>query len=480
MKNQSSLIYSLALLVGDFLMIVAAFVIAYILRVTFDPRPLVDQIPAFTFLQIFLLLLPFWLIIFATLGLYNKEVYEKRPSEWGRLLIGTFIGILFIIGFDFISNEPIFPARLVPIYGWALGFGLLVVERSFLRWLRSKLFEYNIGINRLLLIGSSPATKKIAQLLGETHTSGYKIVGIVGQKNLVPKDLDVKHYSTPELALNNLKKLNVHTIVQTQLFDNDTRNQRILEAAQANHIAYKFIPGNDVLYTANNRVELFHDFLVMSVHQTPLIGWGRIVKRVFDLFVSSAIIMLTAPIMLLIAVAIKLSDLKAPVLFKQKRLTRFGSKVTIYKFRSMHQKYSSVGPEAAFKTMGREDLLEEFLSNRGKVSNDPRVTRIGKFLRRTSLDELPQLFNVIKGDLSLVGPRAIPEDELKDVRDKTPLILSVKTGITGLAQVSGRSNISFEERIKLDLYYVQNWSFWMDIVILLKTIRVVIRGTDSI
>ena len=128
--------------------------------------------------------------------------------------------------------------------------------------------------------------------------------------------------------------------------------------------------------------------------------------------------------------------------------------------------------------MGREDLVEEYEKNR-KVANDPRITRFGKFLRDTSLDELPQIFNVIRGDLSLVGPRPILPQEAKFNRARTALLHSVKSGVTGLWQVSGRSELSFEERIELELYYAQNWSFWLDLRILFKTIGVVIKKTGA-
>jgi lipopolysaccharide/colanic/teichoic acid biosynthesis glycosyltransferase len=162
-----------------------------------------------------------------------------------------------------------------------------------------------------------------------------------------------------------------------------------------------------------------------------------------------------------------------PIIFRQKRITRFNNRFGAYKFRTMKRKYSGREPVEAFKLMGRNDLVAAF-QKAEKLPEDPRVSLIGRFLRRFSIDELPQLLNVIKGDISLVGPRAVIEEELKFYGRKSPMLLSVKTGITGLAQVSGRSSLDYYERAKLDLYYVQNWSFWMDIMILIKTFRVVL------
>jgi len=195
--------------------------------------------------------------------------------------------------------------------------------------------------------------------------------------------------------------------------------------------------------------------------------------------VGTIALVVFSPFILLIAIAQKIAEPHAPVFYKPKRFTRFGNTYSHYKFRSMYWKYC-MSPEEVFAKMGRPDLLKQFRAQGDQLPNDPRITPLGRLLRRTSLDELPQLINVVRGDLSLVGPRALDPIDIEK-HPKKNLILAVKTGLTGLAQVSGRRDISFEERRKLDLYYVQNWSFWMDVVILIKTVRVVLggRGTNA-
>jgi lipopolysaccharide/colanic/teichoic acid biosynthesis glycosyltransferase len=165
-------------------------------------------------------------------------------------------------------------------------------------------------------------------------------------------------------------------------------------------------------------------------------------------------------------------------LFRQERITRFDSRFGAFKFRTMKRRYSGRDTVEVFKELGRQDLVEIYKRGQ-KIDNDPRVSLIGRFLRRFSLDELPQLLNIIKGDMSIVGPRAVMPEELKYYQDKSPMLLSIKTGLTGLAQVSGRSKLDYHERAKLDLYYVQNWSFWMDLVIIVKTVRVVLTGSGA-
>lgn len=252
----------------------------------------------------------------------------------------------------------------------------------------------------------------------------------------------------------------------------------VYNQAIENHLDYQFIPDHSALFTSRHSVELLGAFPVINVHTTPLIGNGRVAKRVMDTVLGTLGIIVLSPFLLLIALMIKLSDPKSPVLFKQKRLTRFKKSISIYKFRTHNRTYNGLSPEEAFIKMERPDLLKQYRDNGDQLIDDPRETRFGRLLRRTSLDELPQLFNVLKGDISLVGPRALVPAELENYEFKS-LILSVKSGLTGLAQISGRKDISFEERRKLDMYYVQNWSIWLDMQIIFRTIYMVLSGRGA-
>lgn len=472
MKNNASFLYSLCLIPTDALALVAAFVSAYLIRVTYGNTPVANPVSARTYFLILLALLPVWLLIFALIGLYNRSIYEKRFVEIGRLFMGTIIGTLLIIGFDYFSNDVIFPAKLVPVYGMALTFVYLVLFRNVARIIRHSLFSHNIGISNVLIVGNTVATQELVQWLAHPEISGYRVIGIVGSHERLPR---MKHYKTFKDAVEHIRKGHIHSIMQTELFADISRNDEILTYAQNNHVAYRFIPGNSELFVGNIDVELFQSSIPMiAVHQTALIGWGRIAKRIFDIVISVLAIIILSPILLLIALVIFLFD-PGGVFFRQTRVTRYNKTFRIFKFRTHKKKFSGLSPEQAFEKMGKPELAAEYRKNGDKLEHDPRVTQIGRFLRKTSLDELPQLFNVLKGDISLVGPRAIVPEEI-DVAQAKNQIVSVKSGITGFAQISGRRDISYEERRKLDLYYVQNWSFWLDIVILLKTIRVVLNG----
>lgn len=475
MKNNASLVYNFFLVVGDSLALVAAFVGAYIIRVTLSHRALENQVNSRTYLSVFLVLLPFWILIFALLGLYSSSIYEKRFNEAGRLLIGSFIGMLFVIFWNFMAAKPILPARLVPIYGFVLGFLFLVIFRNIARFVRGNLFRYGVGITKILVVGDTKVTSELIESLHNNKAAGYKIVGIVGHGAKVKHHNHVKFYDNFNDACLVIGNNNIHGIVQTELYSNADKNNEILTYAQTNHIAYRFTPGNAELFVGNIAVELFRSSIpVIAVHQTALLGWGRIVKRLFDLTLSLLLIILTSPLMILIAILEILTG-SGSVFFRQTRLTRFDNQFRVFKFRTQHKKYDGTTPEEAFAKLGKPELAKEYRGNGDFLKHDPRITRFGRILRKTSLDELPQLFNVVLGDISLVGPRALIPQEL-NVYAKRHTILSVKSGLTGLAQVTGRKNISFDERRQLDMYYVQNWSFWLDIVILVKTIRVIFQG----
>ncbi len=477
MKNNASLLYNFFLVVGDVLALVAAFVGGYVLRVSLSDKAIQHQISSRSYLLAFLVLIPFWILIFALLGLYNSNIYERRFREAGRLLIGSFIGLLFIVFWNFLAPEPIFPAKLVPIYAFGLAFVFLLLFRTIARLIRTGLFAYKVGLTGVVLIGNTPVTHELIRSLADSRRSGYKVLGVVTDET----HEDYRHVRTyRDFAsfLETARGSDPHVFVQTELYKNEDRNREVLDYAQQHHISYRFVPGNTELFVGNIDVELFRNAIpVIAVRQTPLFGWGRIVKRLFDLTVALALLIIVSPVFILIALAELLSG-SGSVFFRQKRLTRFNNTFRVFKFRTQYAKYDGTTPEQAFEMIGKPELAKKYRENGDFLEHDPRITKLGAFLRKTSLDEIPQLLNIIKGDLSLVGPRALIPEELSSY-EKRHTILSVKSGLTGLAVVSGRRDIPYEERRKLDVYYVQNWSFWLDITILLKTIRVVFERTGA-
>ncbi|TAL15287.1 sugar transferase [Patescibacteria group bacterium] len=481
MRSRNSKFYSLILIIIDTFVLLAAFSLAYILRVRYDPRPLLANVHAYDYLYAFLLIIPFWILIFAVLGLYKPSTYNRRLIEWAKIGVGSFIGILLVIGWQYVSGQDIFPARLVAVYSLVASFILIMLERELLRYVRSLMFRYGKGVKRVLIIGASSATIDIALNLADTTKSGYEIVAIAGPKKLMPEGLHVHHYSLVEAALRDIEMNGINTIIQTDLYDAADRNQKILSAAQTHHIEYSFIPGEAEFYSGKNTVDVFLGYPMITIYQTPLVGWGAILKRIFDFIVSLILVIILSPLFIVIIILQKILN-PGTILYKNERLSRFSKQIYLYKFRSMTHlpgwDSNNVDDAAEYRAMDREDLAIEYEKNH-KVTNDPRVNKFGHFLRATSIDELPQIFNVLKGDLSLVGPRPILPQEAGLAKGRTALLHSVKSGVTGLWQVSGRNELSFEERIELELFYAQNWTFWLDIKILFKTILVVLKRSGA-
>jgi exopolysaccharide biosynthesis polyprenyl glycosylphosphotransferase len=425
-----------------------------------------------TYAVLLVSIIPFWLVIFALLGLYNTNIYERRFAEAGRLATGSFIGLLFMVSWDYMSLEALFPAKLVPVYGFVITWVLLLSFRNLLRIARTALFAYGVGLTRIAIVGNTPITKELVESLKNPKQSGYKLLGLVGYRKTAPAFATT--FPTFQAFLAS-RPQNLHGIIQTELYADETRNTEILSYAQEHHVGYRFVPGNSELFVGNIDVDLFRGAVpVINVHHTALFGWGRILKRLSDIVLGSVLLVLSLPLWVFAALLIKLTDPKGPVFYRAARMSRFGSTVHVYKFRSMKQAYNGLTPEQGFAKMGKPELSKQYRANGDQLPHDPRVSRAGRLLRATSLDELPQLWNVVHGEISLVGPRALDVGEIQGY-DKRNLILSVKSGLTGLALVSGRHTMSFEERRKLDLYYVQNWSFGLDMIIVLKTVRVVLE-----
>ncbi len=471
MRKKSELIFNLLLVPLDFLAVTAAFVLAYIIRIKIDGRPAAHPIQAFLFLKIILLIIPVWLFIFVITGMYNLTSQRGRLEEVSKAFVAVSGGTMFMILIDFLFRQPIFPSKAVPIYGFFLSLLFVIAGRQIIRKIQRYLFTYKVGIRRAVLIGSGPIAQKILDDLSSRH-SGYEVVAVVDERQ--PKTTDFEGLETYRDFDEMMKKhREIDEMIQADSGFEAEEVLRMVNYATNHHIAFRFVPNQFGVYAINASVGTLAGMPVMEIKHTPLDGWGRIFKRAFDVVGSAVGLVILSPLFLVIAVAIKLTD-NGPVFFVHRRLSRIGKKVGVHKFRTMQARYSGKDPAGVFKAMGRPELASEFKENQ-KLEDDPRVTPIGSFLRRTSLDELPQLVNVFKGELSLVGPRPIIEDELKHYGSEQAAFLALKPGVTGLWQISGRSDIGYDERVKLDIYYVENWSLLLDIRILAKTILTVFK-----
>ena len=467
MKKDPGLVFRIVLIFVDAFAILAALLIAYLFRIHIDSRPYYFEAETTVFITTILFIVPFWLILHAVIGLYRKSIIISRSRfpELTRLLIASVLGIMGLISYGFFTGENILPTRTVAIYAMLLCFIMLCIFRGIIHFVRNRILRRHRGTLHALIIGNSPNTTRIAEHIADYPEEGYSLAAIVSNKKYIPDDFHKKRYASLGDALS---KTHVDVIFQTE----DRSSEYVYSQAIKHHLLYYFVPSESALFSHIGNLQLFGDTPAILVKITPLIGGARIAKRTMDIVIGVISLIIAFIPMSIIWLIVKLSDIQHSAIYSEYRLSRYNKKVKIFKFRSMKPEYSGMSPEDAFKKMGRPELIEKYRSNGDYLPDDPRITKIGHFLRGTSLDELPQILNVVRGDISLVGPRALVPGELRDYGDRS-LLLSVKSGLTGLAQVSGRRDISFEERRSLDLYYVQNWSLWLDITILFRTIGAV-------
>jgi exopolysaccharide biosynthesis polyprenyl glycosylphosphotransferase len=477
MRKRSELFFSLILVPLDYLALVAAFVAAYIVRVKFDPRPVAHPVAALTFLKLALILLPIWILIFALTGLYNQSNQRRRLDEVGKIFVAVSGGVMFIILLDFLQRNSIFPSKSVPVYVYGFSLVSVLLVRTIVRAIQRGLFRKNVGVHRALIIGSGVLAQRIAGSL--VPASGYQIAGCIDSaKGAGRRMKGITVYKSFEDAIEVLGHRGFDEIIQADSALEQEEILNLVTYATNHHLSYRFVPNQFGLYAVNSEMGNMAGIPVVEIKLTPLDGWGRILKRAFDVSGSFIGIILLSPVFAVIAIIIKLRD-PGPVFYRHRRLSRTGRELYMFKFRSMSQKFSTdpkfkgKSPEEVFDVLGRPELAEEFKVAQ-KVQDDPRISQIGRFLRSSSLDELPQLLNVFKGDMSLVGPRPVVPVELERYGDFGASFLALKPGITGLWQISGRNDISYDERVKLDIFYVEHWSLWLDMKILTKTVLVIL------
>ena len=474
MRKKSDSIVRLMLVIGDAVALILSFAMAYVIRIYVDPRPYEFEEQFFEFILATAVVLPIMLVILAALGLYKKSVFlgKSRFVEVARLVLAAVLSVAALIVYDFFrGGDNIFPVRVMAVTSMALSFVFLVVERFVVRGITRMIFRKDYGTLRVIVVGNSMNTDRLASYIASSPESGYRLAGVVAGQKYIPKDLRKYQYSSVKDALKQ-KKADV-------VFQTDEKSTEYVYKQTVNrHMLYYFVPSETALSSHFGNLELVGSVPAVLVKSTPLTGGAAVVKRLFDIVLSLVGLIIAAIPMLVIWIVLKISDPKHSAFYVDERLTRYNRKFKCYKFRSMKPEYSGMTAEEAFKKMGKPELIAKYRRNGDYMKNDPRITRVGRFIRRTSLDELPQLFNILKGDISLIGPRSLLPGELRDYGDRS-LILTVKSGLTGFAQVSGRRDISFEERRALDIYYVKNWSLMLDAQIFFKTIAVVLKGEGA-
>ncbi|MCL5667242.1 MAG: sugar transferase [Patescibacteria group bacterium] len=476
--KKSELIFNLISIPVDAIMLLLAGIVSFYLRLQPD---IVAKIPIKFNLQInsFIVLsvkvIPVLLLIFALFGLYNLRGSRKFPEELGKIAAGISLGLLIIILMFFFNqdfNQNIFPSRFIILAAWGLGILFVVCGRLVLKWIQILLFKKNVGLHKLVIINGQNSGTGVIEKVYKNKSYGYEV-----SEELV--------YGAGILeTLENLYRKNrIDELLQADSSLSDEINLKLVEFARNKGLQFSFVP--NLFEVQRNAIETYNirGVPVISLKNTPLDGWGKVAKRVMDVLIASVCLIITSPLFLLIAIAIKL-DSKGKIIYTAMR-GGCSKDFKFYKFRSMYnhlcigEEYGGEEAEKVrmelWKKNDRGGLTSPFL----KIKKDPRVTKVGRFLRKTKLDELPQFWNVLKGDMSMVGPRAHVLDEVERYRNRYRRMFSIKPGIFGMSQIAQSSwpDLPFEEEIKLNTYYIENWSVWLDIKILAKTFVILFFGS---
>ncbi len=465
--------YLALLIVGDCFALALAFLLAYAIRFQFDlPIFEVSSMPTSVTLWGTLLFIPICLIVLALFQLYDLQYLLGGIQEYARVfnatsvIIAVAIVLTFILPFTRISRGWI-------ALCWVLGTSALLFERFMLRHIVYRMRQRGFLTRRTLIIGADEEARAIAEQLRGTPTCGAELLGFVA--NDVPSGTMLIQNLNVLGSLERLnplvEQLGVEEVIISTAGLHRVEIINIFQTyAYADGIDVRFSPGLFEIFTTGVQVKEIGSVPLVSMNKVRLDPWEAAIKTCLDYVVAVVLLLLLSPASLVIAILIK-RDSPGPILHRRRVVGRGGVTFDAFKFRTMYENGEEI--------LAQHPDLEVELRAHHKLKFDPRVTRVGEQLRRASLDELPQLLNILLGQMSLVGPRMITIQEIEQYGKWRLNLLSVKPGITGLWQISGRSDVSYQERVRLDMYYIRNYTLWLDLLILARTLPAVLRGKGA-
>ena len=440
----------------DALVTIVSYIAAWWLRIVVFQKPGEGVLAPEAYFVALIALVPGYLAMYTALNLYKSKRYSSAKREFFDIVKANLIGLLIFFVALYIINEPDFSRSVIFIF-FVINVGLTILVRNTIRVFLRQIRKKGYNVKYIVLVGYSRAAEEYIDRIIANPQWGYVVRGILDDH--IPAGtlyrgvkvlgrIDNLYYVLPENKLDEIA-------VTLSLEDYD-RLEEIVGLCEKSGVHTKFIPDYNSVIPSRPYTEDLSGLPVINIRRVPLtntLNW--VVKRVVDIIGSLVALVIFSPVMLIAAIVIKCSD-EGPVIFKQERVGLHNKTFQMYKFR----------------TMAVQKPQEE--SKAWTVKNDPRVTKFGKFLRKTSLDEIPQFYNILKGDMSLVGPR--PErpvfvDKFKEEIPRYMIKHQVRPGLTGWAQVNGyRGDTSIRKRIDCDIYYIENWTFGFDIKILFMTI----------
>jgi exopolysaccharide biosynthesis polyprenyl glycosylphosphotransferase len=467
----------------DALVILAAFALAYWLRYQFTwPQPLAQIVrdvpteyfvPFRAFLPYALLLTALLLVLFAIKGLYRLPRSAGILQYAAIIASSTITGVAALIVAVFIYRQTEFYSRLIFAFAWVTIVVFLLLTRVAVVEIRRLLWVRGIARERVLVVGGSGLGRGVMDRVVAQPFLGYTLVGYLDDRPAPSHERADGHYRRLGVVDDLERVVTSRQIDQVMLalpFWEQQRLPELVNHCRTVQVEFRVVP--DLYQLSFDKLDMdeLNGIPLIGMKELTLTGWNLVVKRALDL----TLVLLSLPLVLLVTLAFAAAirwDSPGPVIFRQRRIGKGGRPFTAYKFRSMH-----IDAEARKAELAAENEADGPLF---KMRNDPRVTRVGRWIRKTSLDELPQLWNVVRGEMSLVGPRPPTPDEVAQYEPWHLQRLDVTPGLTGLWQVLGRSDTSFDEMVRLDIFYAENWSPGLDLRIILQTVPVVLSGKGA-
>ncbi len=458
---------------ADALLINLSFLVAYWMRYDLQWPKVVapeNRVPYTVFVPVALVLTLMLLVMFVLEGVYRQRRGRSWLDEVYAVFSGTATGIVIMMAVTYVIQ--FYYSRFIFLMVGAVVVVLLSLERGLLRLARAELRKQGLGIRRVVIVGAGEVGRSVMRSIVAQPGLGYRVSGFVDD-NPDKGRTDIGHFKALG-GLENLPRIvsqeAVDEVVVTLPWMYHRKILSIVHQCERHEVRARIVPDLFQLSLSQVDVEDLGGIPLLSLSEPRMGGWLWWAKRALDFAAALISLAAASPLMLVIALAIKL-DSPGPVIFSQTRIGKGGRPFTCYKFRTMR-----VGAEREKEKLAR---LNEAQGALFKIKNDPRMTRMGRLLRRFSLDELAQLYNILKGDMSLVGPRPPLPEEVSEYMEWHKRRLETWPGLTGLSQVSGRSNLTFDEICLLDIYYVENWSPALDTKIVLQTIPKVILGDGA-
>ncbi len=464
MLKAHSRLFEQLTLVGDLVLIACSWVLAYYLRFTLGPVPVYRGVPPLgPYLYMLGPIVVVWAVAFRAFDLYRPRRLGSHLSEWVDIAKTSTLGSLVLVAVMMFFFRSFEYSRIVIVYFWVLSIVSVSLSRAVFREALRVARRRGFNLRYAVIVGSGELAETVIQRLRLRPDVGIQVLGVVGddKEGVGPQTQWLGGYADLRAALD---RDTVDHVILALPHEDSSRLPMLLDEIGDDPVTIHVVP--DIVRFASLRggVEEFEGVPFIHLRESPLYGWNRVLKRGFDLVFGGLVLVVAAPLMGLVALATKLTS-PGPILYRQERMGLDGRRFRMLKFRTM-----PVDAEARTGPVWAQP-------------GDRRRTRFGAVLRRFSVDELPQLFNVLRGEMSLVGPRPERPVFVEEFRRKIPgymLRHKVKAGITGWAQVNGwRGNTSLERRIEYDLYYIERWSLGFDIKILWLTLLRIFRGQNA-